>query len=204
MTPHQEAILATGRATLRSEAEALNAIEATLSDEFIEAVETILACRGKLIVSGLGKSGHVARKITATLTSTGTPALFLHSAEAAHGDVGIIGKDDMILALSFSGETTEVINIVRYAKRNGNKIIAMTGKPNSTLATEADIHLDTSVSQEDCVINIVPTCSSTAQLAMGDALATALMEIRGFTVNNFAHFHPGGNIGKRIVSPDNQ
>ena len=167
--------------TLRLEAEALSAMATTLGDEFIGAIDRILACRGKVIITGMGKSGLVGRKIAATLASTGTPSFFLHPGEAFHGDLGMISSEDVILALSHSGETDEVLKIVPFIHTNGNVLISITGNPNSTLAKNSDIHLDTGVKEEACILQLAPTTSTTAQLAMGDALAVALMKAREFT-----------------------
>jgi arabinose-5-phosphate isomerase len=185
--------------TLRLEAEALSAMATTLGDEFIGAIDRILACRGKVIITGMGKSGLVGRKIAATLASTGTPSFFLHPGEAFHGDLGMISSEDVILALSHSGETDEVLKIVPFIHTNGNVLISITGNPNSTLAKNSDIHLDTGVKEEACILQLAPTTSTTAQLAMGDALAVALMKAREFTSMDFARLHPGGSLGRRLL-----
>ena len=185
--------------TLRLEAEALSAMATTLGDEFIGAIDRILACRGKVIITGMGKSGLVGRKIAATLASTGTPSFFLHPGEAFHGDLGMISSEDVILALSHSGETDEVLKIVPFIHTNGNVLISITGNPNSTLAKNSDIHLDTGVKEEACILHLAPTTSTTAQLAMGDALAVALMKAREFTSMDFARLHPGGSLGRRLL-----
>ena len=185
--------------TLRLEAEALSAMATTLGDEFIGAIDRILACRGKVIITGMGKSGLVGRKIAATLASTGTPSFFLHPGEAFHGDLGMISSEDVILALSHSGETDEVLKIVPFIHTNGNVLISITGNPNSTLAKNSDIHLDTGVKEEACILQLAPTTSTTAQLAMGDALAVALMKAREFTSMEFARLHPGGSLGRRLL-----
>lgn len=203
MTPQQKELLNVGRRSLRNEISTLERIESTLDISFIQAVEMILTCKGKLILTGMGKSGHIARKIAATLTSTGTPALFLHPAEASHGDLGIIATNDIVVALSYSGETDELRDVVYYALEHKNPIIAITGSATSSLAKHADIHLDIMVTQEDCVLNIVPTCSTTAQLALGDALASALMFARNFHPEDFAHLHPGGYIERRMSLREN-
>ena len=171
----------------------------TLGDEFIGAIDRILACRGKVIITGMGKSGLVGRKIAATLASTGTPSFFLHPGEAFHGDLGMISTEDVILALSHSGETDEVLKIVPFIHTNGNVLISITGNPNSTLAKNSDIHLDTGVKEEACILQLAPTTSTTAQLAMGDALAVALMKAREFTSMDFARLHPGGSLGRRLL-----
>ena len=185
--------------TLRLEAEALQQMAASLGDEFIGAVDRMLACQGKVIITGMGKSGHIACKIAATLASTGTPSFFLHPAEAFHGDLGMISKEDVVLALSFSGETDEILKIVPFVHENGNKLIAITGKAQSSLARNADVHLDIMVREEACILKLAPTSSTTAQLAMGDALATTLMHARKFTAMDFARLHPGGSLGRRLL-----
>lgn len=198
MTPKHEALLNIGRKMIDSEVKALMAISTSLGDDFLTAVDMILECRGKLILTGMGKSGYIARKIAATLTSTGTPTLFLHPAEAAHGDLGIISKNDVVMTFSYSGETDEVVAVARFAKDNGNRFIAMTGDASSSLARMADVHLNIVVEEEDSVLNIVPTSSTTAQLALGDAIAAALMHARNFRAQDFGHLHPGGYIERRI------
>jgi arabinose-5-phosphate isomerase len=200
MTPQQQELLDIGRRSLRNDIEALKTLEASLDNHFSEAVEAILACRGKVILTGMGKSGHGARKIAATLTSTGTPAIFLHPAEASHGDMGIIGSEDIIVALSYSGDTDEIRNIVRFAEECDIPIIAITGRASSYLAHHADILLNVEVEQEDCMLNIVPTTSTTAQIAVGDALASALIYARNFRAEDFARLHPGGYIERRIAT----
>lgn len=198
MRIERENILTIGRNTIATEARALTTIEAHLDERFAEAVECIYNCRGRLIVSGMGKSGHVARKIAATLTSTGTRAIFLHAAEALHGDLGIIAPDDVVLALSHSGETEEMIRVADYVVANNNRLIAMTGNESSSLALRANIVLNTRIEDEGTILDIVPTVSTTAQLAMGDAIAMALMHIADFHAADFARVHPGGYIEKRI------
>lgn len=199
MTTFQEELLTIGRKTIHTEAEALATMEQSLGEEFLRAVDIILNCRGKLIVTGMGKSGHIACKIAATLASTGTPSFFLHPAEAFHGDLGMISKEDVVLALSFSGETDEILKIVPFVHDNGNKLIAITGKAQSSLARNADVHLDIMVREEACILKLAPTSSTTAQLAMGDALATTLMHARKFTAMDFARLHPGGSLGRRLL-----
>ena len=189
-----------GRRTLAIEAAAVAALAQRVGDEFARAVELILNSRGRLIVSGMGKSGHVARKIAATMASTGTPAYFVHPAEASHGDLGMITRDDVLLALSNSGESDELLRIVPLIKRQGARLIAMTGVPTSTLAREADVHLDAAVDQEACPHNLAPTASTTAALALGDALAVALLDARGFSPEDFARSHPGGSLGRRLLT----
>ena len=192
-------ILDLARRTLNVEAEALQMMAQRLGDDFLSAVNRILSASGKLIVTGMGKSGLVGRKIAATLASTGSPSFFLHPGEAFHGDLGMISKEDVILALSFSGETDEVLKIVPFIQSNGNTLISMTGNPNSTLAKNSDIHLDVNVKEEACILHVAPTTSTTAQIAMGDALAIALMKARQFTSMDFARLHPGGSLGRRLL-----
>lgn len=199
MNTIQQELLAVGRRTIAAEQEALKTMEMSLGEEFVSAVEIILGCHGKLIVTGMGKSGHIACKIAATLASTGTPSFFLHPAEAFHGDLGMISKEDVVLALSYSGETDEILKIIPFIHENGNKLIAMTGKPQSSLARNADVHLDIMVREEACILHLAPTSSTTAQLAMGDALATTLMHARKFTAMDFARLHPGGSLGRRLL-----
>lgn len=197
LTSHE--ILELARRTLNVEAEALQNMAEKLGDDFISAVNRILSTTGKLIVTGMGKSGLVGRKIAATLASTGTPSFYLHPGEAFHGDLGMISKEDVILALSFSGETDEVLKIVPFIQSNGNTLISMTGNPNSTLAKNSHIHLDVNVKEEACILHLAPTTSTTAQIAMGDALAIALMKARQFTSMDFARLHPGGSLGRRLL-----
>jgi len=189
-----------GRRVLQIEADAVAALSERLGEDFLRAVELILACRGRVIVCGIGKSGHVARKIAATLSSTGTPAYFVHAAEAIHGDLGMITRDDILIALSNSGETGELLTIVPLIKRQGGRLIAITGNPASSLAREADVHLDASVKEEACPLNLAPTASTTAALALGDALAVALLDARGFGAEDFARSHPGGALGRRLLT----
>jgi arabinose-5-phosphate isomerase len=187
------------REVLEIEASAVSALAARLDGAFTTACQLMLECRGRVVVTGMGKSGHVANKIAATLASTGTPAFFVHPGEASHGDLGMIIGDDLVLALSNSGETTELVTILPLIKRLGVKLIAFTGKPDSTLARTADVHLDVSVAREACPLNLAPTASTTAALAMGDALAVALLHARGFTEEDFARSHPGGSLGRRLL-----
>jgi arabinose-5-phosphate isomerase len=189
-----------GRRVLRIEAEAVGALAERVGDEFRRAVELVLACRGRIIVSGIGKSGHIARKIAATMASTGTPAYFVHAAEAVHGDLGMIARDDVLIAISNSGENDELLTVVPLVKRQGGRLIAITGKPDSTLAREADVHLDAGVREEACPLNLAPTASTTAALALGDALAVALLDARGFSATDFARSHPGGALGRRLLT----
>jgi arabinose-5-phosphate isomerase len=195
-----ERALALGRQTLGIEAAAVDALQGRIGAEFARAVELILNAHGRLIVSGMGKSGHIARKIAATMASTGTPAYFVHPAEASHGDLGMITRDDVLLALSNSGESEELLRIVPALKRQGAGLIAMTGVPESTLAREADVHLDAGVEIEACPHNLAPTASTTAALALGDALAVALLDARGFGPEDFARSHPGGSLGRRLLT----
>ena len=195
----KEHILELARRAIRTERESLANLEQSLGDSFAEAVQRILSSEGKCIVTGMGKSGLVGRKIAATLSSTGTPSFFLHPGEAFHGDLGMISKEDVVLALSYSGETDEVLKIVPFIQANGNTLIAMTGNEDSTLARHADIHLNVHVESEACILQLAPTSSTTAQLAMGDALAVALMELRGFSSVDFARLHPGGSLGRRLL-----
>ncbi len=195
-----ERALELGRQTLSIEAAAVDALKCRINEDFVCAVELILNSPGRLIVSGMGKSGHIARKIAATMASTGTPAYFVHPAEASHGDLGMITRHDILLALSNSGESEELLRIVPAVKRQGAKIISMTGVPSSTLAREADVHLDAGVAQEACPHNLAPTASTTAALALGDALAVALLDARGFSPDDFARSHPGGSLGRRLLT----
>ena len=192
-------ILDLARKAINTEMLALKHMKETLGDNFADAVELILACSGKCIVTGMGKSGLVGRKIAATLASTGTPSFFLHPGEAFHGDLGMISKDDVVLALSYSGETDEILKIVPFIHSNGNKLVSMTGNPESALAKNSDIHLDVSVEEEACILHLAPTTSTTAQIAMGDALAVSLMQMRGFTSVDSARLHPGGSLGRRLL-----
>ena len=187
------------RQVLAIEAKAIEALIARLDGEFIRALQLILHCRGRVVVSGMGKSGHIARKIASTMASTGTPAFFVHPGEASHGDLGMITADDVLIALSNSGESPELLTIVPIIKRRGAKLISMTGNPASTLAREADVHLDASVAQEACPLGLAPTASTTAALALGDALAIALLDTRGFGAEDFARSHPGGALGRRLL-----
>jgi len=188
-----------GRRTLEIERDALTGLLPRINGDFARACELMLACSGRVVVTGMGKSGHIGGKIAATLASTGTPAFFVHPGEASHGDLGMITRGDVVLALSNSGETAEIVTILPLIKRMGMPLIAMTGKPASTLAKTADVHLDVSVAKEACPLNLAPTASTTATLAMGDALAVALLEARGFTPEDFAMSHPGGALGRRLL-----
>jgi arabinose-5-phosphate isomerase len=194
-----EHLLTLARQVLDIEADALRVLSTRLDNGFAEAVNLILACSGRVVVSGMGKSGHIGGKIAATLASTGTPAFFMHPGEASHGDLGMITPNDVVLALSNSGESNEIVSIVPLIKRRGAKLIAMTGNPGSTMAQEADVHLDASVDKEACPLNLAPTASTTAALALGDALAVALLDARGFSADDFARTHPGGTLGRRLL-----
>lgn len=194
-----QSLLAAARRVIDAEAEALRALSARIDAGFLAACELILVCTGRVVVTGMGKSGHVARKIAATMASTGTPAFFVHPAEASHGDLGMITGQDVVLALSNSGETDEILTILPVIKRKGVPLIALTGKPGSTLARLADLHLDVSVAEEACPLNLAPTTSTTVALAMGDALSIALIEARGFTAEDFAESHPAGALGRRLL-----
>jgi arabinose-5-phosphate isomerase len=191
--------IARGRRVLAIEAEAVASLEHRLDESFARACELLLACQGRVVVTGMGKSGHVANKIAATLASTGTPAFFVHPAEALHGDLGMITAADVVVALSNSGETSELLTILPLIKRLDVKLIALTGKGESTLSRYATVTLDVSVPSEACPLNLAPTASTTAALAMGDALAIAVLEARGFTEEDFARSHPGGSLGRRLL-----
>ena len=200
LKPAGDDAFAIERDVLEIEAKAIADLVSQLDERFTEAVHTILACRGRTVVSGIGKSGHIARKIASTLASTGTPAFFVHPAEASHGDLGMIARDDVFIALSNSGESAELLAIVPLLKRQGAKLISLTGNPESTLAKEADVHLYAGAEKEACPLNLAPTASTTAALALGDALAVALMHAKGFTRDEFALSHPGGALGRRLLT----
>src|SRR3954471_18388501 len=191
--------LTLARKVLETEAAAILALVSRLDRKFECSVELLRQCRGRVILTGMGKSGIICRKIAATLTSTGTPALFLHPAEAIHGDLGVIQADDVVVALSYSGETDEILRLLETIRRLGAKLVAVTGTPGSTLAQAADVALDCSVAEEACPLNLVPTASTTAALAIGDALAMTLLVAKGFRQEDFASLHPGGKIGKRLM-----
>lgn len=193
------ALAASGRRVFEIERDALAAVAARIDGAFTAACRLILEARGRVVCTGMGKSGHVARKIAATLASTGTPAFYMHPGEAGHGDLGMVTDADIVLALSNSGESDEVLMLLPVLKRQGNRLIAMTGRPGSTLAREADVHLDVTVPAEACPLALAPTASTTAALAMGDALAVALLEARGFTADDFARSHPAGALGRRLL-----
>ncbi|WP_133661739.1 arabinose 5-phosphate isomerase KdsD [Paraburkholderia sp. BL10I2N1] len=192
--------LALARDVLDIEADAVRTLRNQLDDGFVEAIDFILSCRGRVVVSGIGKSGHIARKLAATLASTGTPAFFVHPAEASHGDLGMVTADDVFVAMSNSGESEELIAILPLIKRLGAKLIAITGRPASSLAQLSDVHLNAGVSKEACPLNLAPTASTTAALALGDALAVAVLDARGFGADDFARSHPGGSLGRRLLT----
>ena len=194
-----QAILDLGRVVIETEAAAITSLLSRIDDSFVEACNAMLLCKGRVVVAGVGKSGHIASKIAATLASTGTPAFFMHPADAGHGDIGMIKQEDLVLAVSNSGETREVIEILPALKRLGVKLIAMTGNAATTLARHADIHIDVSVEKEACALGLAPTSSTTAALVMGDALAVALLEARGFTREDFARSHPAGQLGRKLL-----
>lgn len=199
LIPDPPRLLDRGRKVLATEAAAVSALGPRLGPEFIEACRLVLGCEARVVVTGMGKSGHVANKIAATFASTGTPAFFVHPAEASHGDIGMITRRDVVVALSNSGETAELLNILPVIKRMDAPLIALTGRSGSTLGRAAAVVLDVSVSEEACPLNLAPTASTTAALAMGDALAVAVLEARGFTESDFALSHPGGTLGRRLL-----
>ena len=202
VSPHDDSaagLAASGRRVFDIEAQALAAVAGRIDGDFTAACRLMLAARGRVVCTGMGKSGHIARKIAATLASTGTPAFYVHPGEAAHGDLGMITDTDVVLALSYSGESDEILLLLPVLRRQGNKLIAMTGRAKSSLAREADVHLDISVPAEACPLALAPTSSTTASLAMGDALAVALLEARGFTADDFARSHPAGALGRRLL-----
>ncbi len=188
------------RQVLAIEADAVRALSARLDERFLAAVSLILACRGRVIVSGIGKSGHIARKIASTLSSTGTAAYFVHPAEASHGDLGMIQREDVFIAISYSGESDELLRIVPLVKRQGAKLVVMSGRAQSSLARASDVYLDAAVELEACPHNLAPTASTTAALALGDALAVALLDARGFSADDFARSHPGGALGRKLLT----
>jgi len=193
------ALVASGRRVFEIERDALGAVAERLGEAFSQACQLVLQSKGRVVATGMGKSGHVARKIAATLASTGTPAFYVHPGEAGHGDLGMITEADVVLALSYSGESDELLMLLPVLKRQGNHLIAMTGRPQSSLASAADVHLDVSVPAEACPLALAPTSSTTASLAMGDALAVALLDARGFTADDFARSHPAGSLGRRLL-----
>ena len=197
--PDAARILALAKEVLEIEAGAVLALVGRLGDSFVAAVDTIFASSGRVVVTGMGKSGHVGGKIASTLASTGTPAFFMHPGEASHGDLGMIASGDVVIAISNSGESDEILRILPLIKRRGAKVIAITGRAQSTLARESDVHLDAAVDKEACPMNLAPTASTTATLALGDALAVALLEKRGFGSDDYALHHPGGALGRRLL-----
>lgn len=194
-----ESTLELAKTVLKREAQALEFLAQTIDGDFLKAVQLLLNCRGRVVVSGVGKSGHIGGKVAATFASTGTPSFFVHAGEAAHGDLGMITKDDVVLAISNSGTTSELLTIVPTIKREGAKLIAMTSAPDSALARYADIHLDVGVRQEACPLGLAPTTSTTATLALADALAVACLQAKGFSADDFARSHPGGALGRRLL-----
>lgn len=192
--------LASAHRTFAIEIAALQALDASLDDTFAQAVSMLLDCQGRIVVTGIGKSGHIARKIAATLASTGTPAFFMHGAEAVHGDLGMLTRQDIVLAISYSGTGQELLTVLSVAKRMGAPLISITGYPQSELARSADLHLNAHVEQEACPLNLAPTASTTAALVLGDALAVACLEARGFSREDFARSHPGGALGRRLLT----
>lgn len=197
--PQTPTFLQSAQRTIRLELDAVNDLLARINGDFVHACELLLACKGRVVVVGMGKSGHIGRKIAATLASTGTTAFFVHPAEASHGDMGMITRDDVVLALSNSGSTAEIVTLLPLIKRLGITLISMTGNPDSPLARAAAVNLDASVAQEACPLNLAPTSSTTVSLVLGDALAIALLEARGFTAEDFAFSHPGGALGRRLL-----
>jgi arabinose-5-phosphate isomerase len=197
--PSVSSALDLAREVLTIESRAVAQLAERLDGTFLRAVDLLLGCRGRVVVGGVGKSGHIGRKLAATLASTGTPALFVHAAEAAHGDLGMVTRDDVFIALSYSGETSELLTIVPVIKREGTPLVAITGNPASALARHADVHLDVRVEKEACPLNLAPTSSTTAMLALGDALAIACLDARGFGKEDFARSHPGGALGRRLL-----
>ncbi|WP_444901082.1 KpsF/GutQ family sugar-phosphate isomerase [Microbulbifer sp. SSSA007] len=195
----QDLVLQAGQRTVRMEVEAVAELEKRINGEFQRACEMILQCRGRAIVTGMGKSGHIGRKMAATLASTGTPSFFVHPGEASHGDLGMITRDDLVIAISNSGSSAEVLTLLPLLKRLSIPMISMTGKRDSPLAQAADVNLDIAVQTEACPLNLAPTSSTTVTLVMGDALAVALLEARGFTAEDFAFSHPGGALGRRLL-----
>jgi arabinose-5-phosphate isomerase len=197
--PSPQHVLEVAQRVLTTEAQAIEALVGRLDGSFYQAVHRLLECDGHVVVTGMGKSGHIGHKIAATLASTGTPAFYVHPGEASHGDLGMIRQQDMLLALSNSGETSEIVQLLPVIKRLNICLIAITGEPDSTIAKHADIHLNASVDQEACPLGLAPTASTSAQLAMGDALALTLAQLRGFTTEDFARSHPGGALGRRLL-----
>ena len=203
LQPHEladaEHFLELARGVLDIEADAVRALKGRLGEAFLRAHRMMLETRGRVVVTGMGKSGHIGRKIASTLASTGTPAFYMHPGEASHGDLGMIAAGDVVIAISYSGESDEILKVLPVIKRRGAKVIAITGRAGSSLATEADVHLDAGVEKEACPMNLAPTASTTAALALGDALAVALLDARGFKSDDFAMHHPGGALGRRLL-----
>ncbi|MFM7022872.1 MAG: SIS domain-containing protein [Flavobacteriales bacterium] len=194
----REKLIKIAQSTIEVEAKALLALKSSVNASFVAAVELLFRSKGRVIISGIGKSANIANKIVATLNSTGTPAIFMHAADAIHGDLGVVQKDDVVICISNSGNSPEIKALIPFLKERGNKLIAMAGNENSVLAKEADFFIYTGVEQEACAINVVPTASTTAQLAMGDAIAVCLLEMKNITAEDFAKFHPGGTLGKQL------
>jgi arabinose-5-phosphate isomerase len=203
LQPHEladaEHFLELARGVLDIEADAVRGLKSRLGEAFLRAHRMMLQTKGRVVVTGMGKSGHIGRKIASTLASTGTPAFFMHPGEASHGDLGMITADDVVIAISYSGESDEIAKVLPVIKRRGAKVIAITGRAGSTLAMQADVHLDAGVEKEACPLNLAPTASTTAALALGDALAVALLDARGFKSDDFAMHHPGGALGRRLL-----
>lgn len=198
--PKSADILASAHRTFNIEIAALQALDTRLDESFGQAVAMVLACQGRVVVTGIGKSGHVAKKIAATFASTGTPSFFMHAAEAIHGDLGMLTQQDIVLAISYSGTAQELLTVLSVVKRMGAQLISITGHPQSELAVNADLHLNASVEQEACPLNLAPTASTTAALVLGDAIAVACLEARGFSTEDFARSHPGGALGRRLLT----
>jgi arabinose-5-phosphate isomerase len=192
-------MLELARGVLDIEADAVRSVKARLGEAFLAAHRLILATTGRVVVTGMGKSGHIGRKIASTLASTGTPAFFMHPGEASHGDLGMIAAHDVVIAISYSGESDEILKVLPIIKRRGAKVVSITGRADSTLARESDVHLDARVEKEACPLNLAPTASTTATLALGDALAVSLLDARGFKSDDFAMHHPGGTLGRRLL-----
>lgn len=199
-TVSADSILASAHRTFATEISALEALSLRLDESFVRAVNTVLNCEGRVVVTGIGKSGHIAKKIAATLASTGTPAFFMHAAEAIHGDLGMLTPTDVVIAISYSGAAQELLTVLSVARRMGTRLIAITGHAESELARNADIHLDARVAQEACPLNLAPTASTTAALVLGDAIAVACLEARGFSREDFARSHPGGALGRKLLT----
>lgn len=193
-------VLASAQRTFGTEISALQALSARLDDSFAQAVQLVLGCSGRVVVTGIGKSGHIAKKIAATLASTGTPAFFMHAAEAIHGDLGMLTPSDVVIAISYSGAAQELLTVLSVARRMGTRLVAITGHSQSELARNADVHLDARVEQEACPLNLAPTASTTAALVLGDAIAVACLEARGFSREDFARSHPGGALGRKLLT----